>query len=424
MSTYATYPPKNIVPNLDGTYLRLDGTNSPTADISWGGHSLLNLSTITDSSNILSVDVSNRKLYDGQSPNDVSVDYGGRVLKDRAGAFSVNWANYFLANNGTNAVVDWYNLVLNDNSANLSIDWVSRHLADNNGTVLIDWHTPGSFLVKGLLSLNGSTSGAMSMQAAGTTTTYTVTMPSAQGASNTFLKNDGSGNLSWSTVSAGANTTLSNLTSPTAINQNLEFSVDGTYTIGTSTDLRPLAIYSAGDIWAQSDKFKLQTDGGAIVMSGAPYLLLKEGSNTDGFIAAGGMYHIHQGAIKADLWGNAAALSLYGTTGLQWITDNNADIGLAGSARPRTIYVGTGLAVSESANGKQGIVTLVGGTATVSNTHVTTNSRIFLTAQSLGTVIIPNALAVTARTASTSFTITSADSTDTSVVAYEIFEPG
>jgi hypothetical protein len=55
---------------------------------------------------------------------------------------------------------------------------------------------------------------------------------------------------------------------------------------------------------------------------------------------------------------------------------------------------------------------------------VTANSRILLTVQSLGTVTAPKAVAVTARTAATSFTITSADNTDTSVVAYEIFEPG
>jgi hypothetical protein len=83
-----------------------------------------------------------------------------------------------------------------------------------------------------------------------------------------------------------------------------------------------------------------------------------------------------------------------------------------------------GLTVKEGANAKQGVATLVAGTVTVSNTSVTANSRILLTVQSLGTVTAPKAVAVTARTAATSFTITSADNTDTSVVAYEIFEPG
>ena len=93
--------------------------------------------------------------------------------------------------------------------------------------------------------------------------------------------------------------------------------------------------------------------------------------------------------------------------------DNNLISDLAGS----------GLQVKEGSNCKQGTATLSSGTVTVSNTAVTANSRIFLTAQSLGTVTAPKDLAVTARTAGTSFTITSSDATDTSVVAYEIFEP-
>lgn len=84
---------------------------------------------------------------------------------------------------------------------------------------------------------------------------------------------------------------------------------------------------------------------------------------------------------------------------------------------------GKGLRVKEGSNAKQGTATLVAGTVTVSNTSVTATSRIFLTVQSLGTVAAPKAIAVTARTAATSFTITSADATDTSVVAWEIFEP-
>lgn len=80
-------------------------------------------------------------------------------------------------------------------------------------------------------------------------------------------------------------------------------------------------------------------------------------------------------------------------------------------------------AFSEAANGPQGIATLFGGTVTVANTKVTANSRIQLTAQSLGTVTTPKAIAVTARVVGTSFTITSADATDTSVVAYLIMEP-
>lgn len=82
---------------------------------------------------------------------------------------------------------------------------------------------------------------------------------------------------------------------------------------------------------------------------------------------------------------------------------------------------GNGLQVKEGSNAKQGTATLVAGTVTVSNTSVTTNSRIFLSIQAAGGAVgVPY---VAARTAGTSFTITSTSNSDTSVVGYEIFEP-
>ncbi len=67
-----------------------------------------------------------------------------------------------------------------------------------------------------------------------------------------------------------------------------------------------------------------------------------------------------------------------------------------------------------------GSVALVGGTATVATTAVTANSLIFLTVQALGTVTEAEAVAVTAKTAGTSFVITSANVADTSTVAWFI----
>lgn len=89
----------------------------------------------------------------------------------------------------------------------------------------------------------------------------------------------------------------------------------------------------------------------------------------------------------------------------------------------RIATVGRGLQIAEGANAAMGVATLVAGTVTVNTTKVAANSRIQLTVQSLGTVTDPKAVAVTARVAGTSFTIRSADATDTSVVAWEIVTP-
>jgi hypothetical protein len=84
---------------------------------------------------------------------------------------------------------------------------------------------------------------------------------------------------------------------------------------------------------------------------------------------------------------------------------------------------GSGISIKEGTNATMGVVTLVAGTAVVSTTKVTANSRILLTGQTLGTVAVPSALTISARTAGTSFTILASQLTDTSTVAWQIVEP-
>lgn len=85
--------------------------------------------------------------------------------------------------------------------------------------------------------------------------------------------------------------------------------------------------------------------------------------------------------------------------------------------------VGSGHYVKEGTNATMGVATLVAGTVVVNTTKVTANSRIFLTAQVLGTITVGQGLAVSARTAGTSFTILSQSALDTSTVAWLIMEP-
>lgn len=100
------------------------------------------------------------------------------------------------------------------------------------------------------------------------------------------------------------------------------------------------------------------------------------------------------------------------TAGAATLTGADFDIATAGR----------GLRVSEGANGKQGIATMVAGTVTVPNTSVTANSRIFLEPEELG--LLTGIVRVSARVVGTSFTITSTVATDTANVAWIIFEPG
>lgn len=70
---------------------------------------------------------------------------------------------------------------------------------------------------------------------------------------------------------------------------------------------------------------------------------------------------------------------------------------------------------------RHGTATLTAGNATISDTSVTANTRIFLTSNTAGGT--PGWLRVSARSAGASFTITSSSATDTSTVAYLEIEP-
>ncbi|MGW1997614.1 glycosyl hydrolase family 28-related protein [Embleya sp. NPDC001921] len=94
-----------------------------------------------------------------------------------------------------------------------------------------------------------------------------------------------------------------------------------------------------------------------------------------------------------------------------------------GTADLRIATAGRGLRVAEGGNAaKMGTVVLgPGGTAVVATTSITAASRVFLTINTpAGT---PGAVHVAARTAGTSFTVTSTNTADRSTVAYLIVEP-
>ena len=104
-----------------------------------------------------------------------------------------------------------------------------------------------------------------------------------------------------------------------------------------------------------------------------------------------------------------------------WLLGNNLRLRLDRNGTLSLPTSGSGLRVTEGSNCKQGTATLAAGTVTVANTSVTANSRIFLTGQADGGT--PGFVRVSSRVPGTSFTITSSSGTDTSTVAYEIFEP-
>jgi hypothetical protein len=84
--------------------------------------------------------------------------------------------------------------------------------------------------------------------------------------------------------------------------------------------------------------------------------------------------------------------------------------------------VGNGIKIKEGTNATMGNATLSGGSVVVSTTKVTANSRIFITDQG-GTITNLGILYISARTAGTSFTISSSNVLDASNVSWLIIEP-
>lgn len=151
--------------------------------------------------------------------------------------------------------------------------------------------------------------------------------------------------------------------------------------------------------------------------NGRPYLLFRKDTTVDlGFVGCGST-----GADTFFVFSYQNADLVIGTNGLTYITlsaaNNNVSIG-------KDLVLSTAgnkLKIAEGSNATMGVATLVGGTVVVSTTKTTASSRVFLTGQdSSGT---HGELTVSARTAGTSFTITSTSGTDTRSVAWIIIDP-
>lgn len=121
------------------------------------------------------------------------------------------------------------------------------------------------------------------------------------------------------------------------------------------------------------------------------------------------LYRPSAGVLKTDNFFNAGAMQSDGDVSMY---GSNFTLGTAGGR----LRLKEGAAAST-----MGRATLVAGTVVVATTSVTAASEIFLTCQTPGGT--PGFLRVSARTAGTSFTITSSSGTDTSVVGWMIVEP-
>lgn len=107
--------------------------------------------------------------------------------------------------------------ITTDGSGNLSFASITASAAGSNTQVQFNnsgvigasadmTFATNKLTIKSAIGLTGSSSGTLTISAPATVTAHTLTLPAAQGAANSFLKNDGSGGLSWGVPIAGSTT--------------------------------------------------------------------------------------------------------------------------------------------------------------------------------------------------------------------------
>lgn len=214
----------------------------------------------------------------------LTIDANGDVIKGTAGAASVSGLNptQVLYGSSTGTIDQEPEFLYDENDNVLDIYDVSgAHLA----WVRVNDGETGGFgmLADNRLQINGST-GSLSVysnkidfddatpktvtwQVASGGSTHTLTFPNAQGGANTFLKNDGSGNLSW--ASAGTVTSIAT-TSPITGG-----TITGTGTIGINNaaadgSTKGAASFTANDFDASSGNISIDYANGQKASASVP----------------------------------------------------------------------------------------------------------------------------------------------------------
>lgn len=213
--------------------------------------------------------------------------------------------------------------------------------------------------------------------------------------------------------------------------------LNNTYDIGNaSKSVRSLYLGTSVVFTASSFSINASTSDGSdnklITISGGG----ASGAGRGGFLefrgneaaSSAGLARINSGdvsgarvLIQCDSSNGSIDLSTGGFGSIKYSIDSSGNI-IGDSSNAGDIQInrlGKGLKLKEGSNARLGQATLVGGTVTVSNTSVTSSTRIFTTRATTGGTAGHLSYTISA---GVSFTINSSSGTDTSVINYLLIE--
>ena len=239
----------------------------------------------------------------------------------------------------------------------------------------------------------------------------------------------GTGNISITNGSGTIN--IDTVTSP-SFSSTLSCSTIQGYTAGQDISITPQYIAGGETRYIHMDAANSSTKSCYVTHLSGGGGLACNGGTIYGSQYSGSQFSVYVGST--DVTGSYPLTFAYGATSANnytyGVTGSYSILNLKNDGSVRLRQTG-GLIIPEGSNCRMGTSTLASGTVTVSNTSVTTSTRIFLSVQSLGGTEY-GAVKVSARVASTSFTITSyrcnntttVASGDASVIAWQLIEAG
>jgi hypothetical protein len=196
---------KYTLPTTDGSngyVLKTDGSGNVTwqSDLSTSTWAQVLTQGNTSSADVIISDGNKIKSQDSA----VIVDFNNGE-KFQAG-FTESFTQSFVIASATYSRLEFTNQLSNNSSYLHMSDTEYEISASSSISVVGTEVSLGKPSLKNtpLKFYNSTNSNSITLQSGVTTTGYTLTLPTSQGGSNTYLKNDGSGNLIWGTQSASS----------------------------------------------------------------------------------------------------------------------------------------------------------------------------------------------------------------------------